>query len=89
MRFLKILLLYILIVAVACALLLKNKIYKPAVVTNNIDKKDSLIKVDSAYSTNPLFINTGNIKPADIVNYAQQFIGTPYKYASTDSRCRF
>ena len=58
--------------------------YKPAVTANNIDKKDSIVKIDSAYTTNPLYINTSNVTPADIVNYAQQFIGTPYKYASTD-----
>ena len=89
MRFLKILLIYILIVAIVSALLLKNKMYKPAVVANNINKKDSVIKIDSAYTTNPLFINTGIVTPADIVNYAQQFIGTPYKYASTDPAVGF
>ena len=48
--------------------------------------------IDSAKVTTPLpslpqgerFINTGDIKPDELIAYAKTLIGTPYKYGSTD-----
>ena len=46
---------------------------------------DTLATINNAYAdtSDPLYINTGNTKPEDLINYAQTFIGVPYVYAST------
>lgn len=42
---------------------------------------------DTAYqpdTSHPLYINTGNTNPQEVVAFAQRFTGTPYVYASTN-----
>jgi cell wall-associated NlpC family hydrolase len=45
--------------------------------------------INYADTSNPLYINTGNTKPLEIVEYAENFIGTPYVYASTNPSVGF
>ena len=45
--------------------------------------------INYADTSNPLYINTGNAKPEEIVEYAESFIGTPYVYASTNPAVGF
>lgn len=56
------------------------------------DHADTVSRIkDSMYAdtSNPMYINTGNTKPEELVNYAQTFIGVPYVYASTNPSVGF
>src|SRR4051812_21947910 len=63
----------------SCTLLPKEKQKTTA------PKADTVANTNNAYTdtSSPLYINTGNIKPEQLVSYAETLIGVPYVYAST------
>jgi len=67
---------------------------------NNPGSADSIRVIDSSKSDNTRnsdttevtpgdVVNTKNVKPEDIVNFAKTLIGTPYRYGSTDPKVGF
>lgn len=92
MRYLKILILYIFITAIVTTIFIK--FISPHKQPASLSNKDSAIaNNDTTYyytdTASRLYINTGNATPAEIVSYAEKFIGTPYMYASSDSAVGF
>ena len=68
--------------------LLQSKKEQPAVPRH----ADTVNRIkDSIYAdtSDPMYINTGDTKPEELVSYAQMFIGVPYVYAASSPSVGF
>jgi cell wall-associated NlpC family hydrolase len=74
-----------------------SKALKP--VADSVVKKDSVVvAIDTARTDTVKYkksslpanaIDTKNVKPQDVIQFAQSLTGTPYRYASTDPKVGF
>lgn len=73
--------------AVSCSLLPGKKETQIALKPDTVSSADSAAFY--ADTANPLYISTGNTQPAELVDFAKNFIGVPYVYASSNPTTGF